>query len=137
MKKYLLLLLCMFGLTFQSYAQGKAEQKNGPVITWEKKTHDFGNIVQGEQIQHTFYFTNTGNEPLIITSVQIDCACTKAKGWPRDPVPPGGSGEITVTFDSAAKMGIQKKPVTLVTNAMNPDGNTIAFTTNIVEKKPG
>lgn len=136
MRKYLLL-VCVLGLAFQSYAQEKkAEQKNGAVITWEKKTHDFGNIVQGDKVEHTFYFSNTGNEPLIITNVQVSCGCTTPKGWPRDPIPPGGHGEITVSFNSTGKMGIQNKPVTLVTNAVNPEGNTISFTTHILDKKP-
>jgi hypothetical protein len=135
MRKYLLL-LWVLGLTIQSFAQDKkAEQKNGGVITWEKKTHDFGTLIQGDKAEHTFYFTNTGNEPLIITNVQIDCGCTKAKGWPRDPIPPRGSGEITVSFDTVGKTGIQNKTVTLVTNAVNPEGNTITFTTSVMEKK--
>ena len=135
MRKYLLL-VCVLGLAFQSFAQDKkAVQKNGAVIAWEKKSHDFGNIVQGDKVEHTFSFTNTGNEPLIITNVQVSCGCTTPKGWPRDPIPPGASGEITVSFNSAGKMGIQNKPVTLVTNAVNPEGNTITFTTNILDKK--
>lgn len=136
MRKYLLLVIVL-GLGFQSFAQDKkAEQKDGAVITWEKKTHDFGNIVQGDKVEHTFYFTNSGNQPLIITNVQVSCGCTTPKGWPRDPVPPGASGEITVAFNSAGKSGIQTKPVTLVTNAINPEGNKITFTTNILDKKP-
>ena len=135
MRKYLLLIIVL-GLTVHSFAQNKtAEQKNGAVITWEKKTHDFGSLVQGDKAEHTFYFTNTGNEPLIITNVQIDCGCTTAKGWPRDPVPPRSNGEITVSFNTVGKMGMQNKAVTLVTNAVNADGNTITFTTNILDKK--
>ncbi|HEU5146073.1 MAG TPA: hypothetical protein VFT90_05130 [Chryseosolibacter sp.] len=43
----LLILICAIALASPSFAQEKkAEQKNGAVITWEKKTHDFGNIVQ-------------------------------------------------------------------------------------------
>ena len=136
MKKHLLL-LCVLGLTIQSFAQDKkTEQKNGAVISWEKKNHDFGNVVQGDKVEHTFYFTNTGNEPLIITDVQVNCGCTTLpKGWPRDPIPHGGNGEITISFNSAGKMGIQNKPVMLVTNAVNPEGNTIAFTMNVLDKK--
>ena len=136
MRKYLFL-VCVLGLAFQSFAQEKkATQKNGAVITWEKKTHDFGNIIQGDKVEHTFYFTNTGNEPLIISNVQVTCGCTTPKGWPRDPIPPGAQGEITVSFNSSGKMGMQNKPVTLITNAVNPEGNTIAFTTHILDKKP-
>lgn len=135
MRKYLLL-VCVLGLTVQSFAQEKkVEQKNGAVIAWEKKTHDFGNIVQGDKVEHIFYFTNTGNEPLIISNVQVSCTCTTLK-WPRDPIPPGGNGEINVSFNSTGKLGIQNKPVVLVNNAVSPEGNTITFTMNVVDKKP-
>src|SRR5688500_12942476 len=136
MRKYLLL-VCVLGLAFQSFAQEKkAVQKNGAVIAWEKKSHDFGNIVQGDKVEHTFYFTNTGNEPLIITNVQVTCGCTVPKGWPRDPIPPSGKGELTVSFSSAGKSGRQNKTVTVISNAANPDGNLVSFTTNILEKVP-
>jgi|SRR5690606_31675029 hypothetical protein len=132
----LLLLVLVLGLACPVFAQEKAaEKKNGPVISWEKKSHDFGNIMQGDKVEHTFHFTNTGNEPLIITNVQVSCGCTVPKGWPRDPIPPGGTGQITVSFNSAGKIGMQNKPVILVTNAVNPEGNTITFTTNILDKK--
>ena len=105
MRKYLFL-LCVVVFAFESFAQEKKiTQKNGAVITWEKKSHDFGNIIQGDKVEHTFYFTNTGNEPLIITNVQVSCGCTTPKGWPRDPIPPGAQGEITVSFNSAGKNG--------------------------------
>lgn len=137
MRKYLFL-VCMLGFAVQSFGQVKAvaQKKDGAVISWEEKTHDFGNIFQGDKVEHTFYFSNSGNEPLIITNVQVSCGCTTPKGWPRDPIPPGAKGEITVSFNSAGKMGIQSKPVTLVTNAVNPEGNQITFTTNILDKKP-
>ncbi len=136
MRKYLII-ICALAIALPSFAQEKkAEKKDGPVISWEKKTHDFGNIFQGDKVEHTFHFTNVGNEPLIITNVQVSCGCTTPKGWPRDPIPPGGSGELTVSFNSAGKMGMQNKPVTLVTNAVNKDGNQISFTTTILDKKP-
>ena len=133
MKKYLFLVLVL-GLGFSAFAQ--EEKVDGPIITWEKKTHDFGDIYQGDKVEHTFYFTNTGNEPLIITNVQVSCGCTTPKGWPREPIPPGGKGELSVSFNSAGKMNKQNKPVTIVSNAANADGASISFTANILEKKP-
>lgn len=130
-------IICVLAVALPSFAQDKkAAQKDGAVITWEKKTHDFGEIFQGDKVEHTYYFTNTGNEPLIITNVQVSCGCTTPKGWPRDPIPPGAGGEIIVSFNSAGKMGMQHKPVTLVTNAVNKEANQISFTTNILDKKP-
>jgi hypothetical protein len=134
MKKYLFLILVL-GFAVQVFGQ-EVKTTEGPVITWDKKTHDFGDIVQGDKVEHTFYFTNTGNEPLIITNVQVSCGCTTPKGWPRDPIPVGGKGELSISFNSAGKMGKQSKPVTIVSNAVNTDGTQITFTTNVLEKKP-
>ena len=132
MKKYFFLLV-MVGLAGLVYAQ--EAKLNGPVITFEKKIHDFGDISQGDKVEETFRFTNTGNEPLIITNVQVTCGCTVPKGWPRDPIAPGQKGELTIAFNSAGKMGRQNKVVTIVSNAVNADGSQISFTTNVLEKK--
>lgn len=135
MKKYFIMVV-LLGLGLQGFAQvTSAAKPNGPVITFEKKTHEFGDIVQGDKVEETFKFANTGNEPLIITNVQVTCGCTTPKGWPRDPIPPGAKAEITVGFNSAGKMGRQNKVVTIVSNASNPDGAQISFTANVLEKK--
>lgn len=135
MKKYMFLLAVLF-LAVSSYAQEASTKKlTGPVITFDKKIHDFGDIVQGDKVEETFKFTNTGTEPLVITNVAVTCGCTTPKGWPRDPVMPGGKGEITVAFSSIGKFGKQNKVVTVVSNAVNNDGGLITFTANVVEKK--
>jgi Protein of unknown function (DUF1573) len=109
--------------------------KTGPVITWENPNHEFGDIAQGDVVEHTFKFTNTGTEPLIVTNVQVSCGCTTPKGWPHDPVAVGGKGEITIAFNSTGKMGKQSKAVTVVSNAVNPEAAVVNFTTNVLEKK--
>jgi hypothetical protein len=128
MKKYFFV-FALLGLAAPLFAQ------TGPVITFEKKVHDFGDIYQGDKVEETFAFTNTGNEPLIITNVQVTCGCTTPKGWPRDPIAPGAKGQLTIAFNSAGKMGRQNKVVTIVSNAVNADGSQISFTTNVLEKK--
>jgi Protein of unknown function (DUF1573) len=135
MKKYFFIVV-LLGLGIQGIAQSTSAAKvNGPVITFEKKTHEFGDIMQGDKVEETFKFTNTGNEPLIITNVQVTCGCTTPKGWPRDPIAPGGKAEITVGFNSAGKDGRQNKVVTIVSNATNADGSQISFTANVLAKK--
>lgn len=135
MKKYFFLFV-MLGFAAQGFAQQASSDKQaGPVIVFEKKTHDFGDMYQGDKVEETFKFTNAGTEPLIITNVQVTCGCTTPKGWPRDPIPPGAKGELTVAFNSAGKMGRQNKVVTVVSNATNADGTQISFTANVLEKK--
>lgn len=126
------LIFLLFVLTVSANASA---QSTGAVIAWEKATYDFGDVAQGEKVEHTFKFKNTGNEPLVITNVQVTCGCTTPKGWNRDPILPGQESEITIGFNSAGKYGKQEKVVTIVSNAVNPDGAQILFSANVLEKK--
>jgi hypothetical protein len=85
-------------------------------FSFTNRWHDFGDVVQGEKVVHTFTFKNTGKDPLIINAVQPTCGCTVTE-WTRTPIPPGQNGEITVTFDSKAALNQQNKTVTVVSNA--------------------
>jgi len=110
------------------------EPSTGPVITWEKLSHEFGDITQGEKIEHTFKFTNTGTAALVITNVEVTCGCTVPKGWPRDPIMPGDKGEITVAFNSSGKVGRQNKVVTVTSNSVGTT-NQVMIVANVLDKK--
>jgi len=115
-------------------AQEKAEAPaEGPVITFADAKHDFGDIHQGDKVEHTFSFENTGNEALVISNVQVTCGCTASK-WPREPIPPGQSSSITITFNSAGKMGKQNKIITIISNATDPRAR-ISITTNVLPRE--
>jgi hypothetical protein len=115
-------------------AQEKTEEvKDGPTITFTEAKHDFGDIRQGDKVEHTFEFENTGTEPLIISNVQVTCGCTASK-WPREPIPPGQASSITITFNSAGKMGRQNKIITIISNATDPRAR-ISIVTNVLPKE--
>ena len=88
-----------------------------PVMQFESDTHDFGTITEGEKIQYAFKFKNTGNGDLIIRSANGSCGCTVPE-YPHEPVPPGGSGIINITFNSSGKHGMQHKTVTILSNTV-------------------
>jgi len=132
MKGFVLFLVFTW-ITFSSQAQDASGQQ-GPLIAWEKLTHDFGDIVQGEKVEYTFRFTNSGNQPLVITNVEVTCGCTTPKGWPRDPIQPGGKGDLSVAFNSAGKIGKQNKVITVTSNAVGAS-NQVMITVNVLEKK--
>jgi hypothetical protein len=95
MKKLALLVFSLF-LVAQAFAQTNAEApQKGPVITFAVGSHDFGDIKQGDKVEHVFKFENTGTEPLILSNVSTTCGCT-ASNWPRDPIAPGKTGEIKI-----------------------------------------
>ena len=86
---------------------------------FDKETHDFGKIVQGKPVSVDFVFTNTGEEPLIISNVESTCGCTVPK-YTTAPVLKGSKGTITVTFNAAAIQPGFTKAVTIKSNARTP-----------------
>ena len=100
-----------------------ASAADAPIMKFEKEMHDFGKIKQGDKVTYDFKFTNTGKSPLIIKDAIASCGCTKPE-WPTTPIKPGESGAIKVTFNSAAKMGLQDKQITITANT-NPAQNLV------------
>lgn len=90
--------------------------ENQATFKFDHETFNFGTIQQGESITHEFKFTNTGSEPLIISRADGSCGCTVPQ-YPKEPIMKGQSGVIKVTFNSAGKMGVQDRTVTIVSNA--------------------
>ena len=93
----------------------KAED-NGPVMTFDEKTYDFGTIKEVDgPVTHSFEFTNTGNEPLVIINVNASCGCTRPE-YSKAPIKPGKSGKIKVTFNPAGRPGEFSKDIKVRTN---------------------
>tara|TARA_A100001011_G_scaffold220227_1_gene228222 strand:+ start:57405 stop:57902 length:498 start_codon:yes stop_codon:yes gene_type:complete len=93
-----------------------ADASAGPVMTFDKSSHDFGIINEGDKVTTKFSFTNTGNSDLIIVDARGSCGCTVPEYPKNTPIAPGQSQTITVNFDSSNKPGIQQKSVTLSAN---------------------
>lgn len=107
-------------------ASGNNDKTKIPVFQFEKETHDFGTITEGEKIQYAFKFKNVGTGDLVIRSANGSCGCTVPE-FPREPIPPGGSGVINITFDSKGKHGMQHKTVTLISNTV-PNTKVLSIT---------
>lgn len=84
-------------------------------ITFEQAEFDFGTVNEGDVVEHTFKFTNTGKVPLTILKCRSSCGCTVPE-WPEEPIPPGGIGEITAKFNTEGKTREQKKSITVTAN---------------------
>ena len=78
---------------------------------------NFGTIVAGKRITHSFSFMNNGDAPLILSDINATCGCTVAKNWPKTPINPGEGGEILIEFDSSDRTGNQRKTVYVVSNS--------------------
>ncbi|MCL7986458.1 DUF1573 domain-containing protein [Sphingobacterium sp. lm-10] len=87
-------------------------------ISFVDDVFDFGQIGDGEVVEHTFKFKNTGTEPVIVSRVSTSCGCTTPE-YTATPVAPNQEGEVKVRFDSHGQSGKQQKIVTVVSNAKN------------------
>ena len=122
MKKTLLLVLSLTATAYTAQAQATKAVANvgpvaGPSILFEEAKYDFGSVVQGGTVDHTFKFKNTGTAPLIISNIGVSCGCTTPE-WTKAPVLPGKTGSIAAHFNSTGKFGMQNKVLTVESNAV-------------------
>lgn len=96
-----------------------------PVISFEAMDHDFGTIKEGDVVEYTYKFKNTGDAPLIIQNAQPSCGCT-VPDWTKDPIPVGGEGFVKAVFDSKGKPNLQNKTITVTANTW-PKTNQLKF----------
>jgi hypothetical protein len=96
-------------------AQASASEKMPRITFAEKGIYNFGDMTEGDTVEHTFEFTNTGEFPLIINNITASCGCTTPE-WPREPVAPGAKSSIRVRFNSRGKQGEQNKTITVFAN---------------------
>lgn len=84
-------------------------------INFGSYVHDFGKIKQNSTNRYSFKFTNTGDEPLIISDAAGSCGCT-VPNYPKEPIAPGASATIDVEYKPGVQKGAQDKKVTVTAN---------------------
>jgi hypothetical protein len=95
-----------------------------PAIIVEELEYDFGEIVQGTEVVHTFRFHNAGDQVLNISQLRSSCGCTAALLTTRK-LAPGAMGELQLTFKSQGFRGEVQKIVTFDTN--DPKHSAVNF----------
>ena len=115
MKKVIFLFGIMLLMVGAAKAQD-AKTPKGPEIEFEKIVHDYGDVPFNGNGECEFRFTNTGNEPLLIQKPKSSCGCT-IPSWPQEPILPGESDVIKVTYRTN-RAGIINKTVTVTSNAL-------------------
>ncbi len=106
--------------------------KGAPIASFDKETFDFGTVAEGEVVKTTFQITNKGKSDLVITDAKATCGCT-VPVWPKDPIAPGTTGNIEVSFNTNGKPNKQSKSVTLYTNTEK--GTEVVKVTGMVTPK--
>jgi hypothetical protein len=99
-------------------------KKKQAVITFTEESYNFGTIAEkGGKVTHEFKFTNTGDANLVIVDAKAECGCTTPE-YPKNPIAPGKSGVIRVTYNPLGRPGGFHKTVTVKANT-KPKNNTI------------
>ena len=87
-----------------------------PVIVFDTLIHDFGTIIEGEQVVCYFDYRNEGDRDLLITKVEASCGCT-IPNWSNKPLEPGAKETLELIFDASGRSGEQRKQITVRSNA--------------------
>ena len=112
-------LIYLLGIMFLMVGAAKAQDSKaaiGPEIKFDKVEHDYGDVPYNGNGECEFRFTNTGNEPLLIQKPKSSCGCT-IPSWPKEPILPGESDVIKVTYKTN-RVGNINKTVTVTSNAI-------------------
>ena len=107
-------------LTLMLTIVASAMMAQQPVITYPKTTHDFGKINEADgRVTTVFEFKNEGMAPLVLSNVRASCGCTQPK-YPKEPIEPGQTGQISVTYNPNGRPGRFQKTITVTSNATEP-----------------
>jgi hypothetical protein len=115
-------------------ATGVTDTSSLTTIQWVDSVKNLGRINEGQKLEVSFRFKNTGTKPLIIQSVRPGCGCTVAD-YPKEPIAPGGEGEITGSFDSQGRENLQRKEIAVTANTKGSAYHTLVFEVDVFKPK--
>ena len=104
-----------------------------PKVEVQQPVFDFGEVMRGQKVVHTFVFRNSGEAMLVVDRVKSTCGCTGVLLAEKN-IPPGGEGTVKATFNSSKFKGYVEKRILLYSN--DPDGNPTSFTVKGIVKLP-
>ena len=97
-------------MSLVSYAQ--------PQLKFSETKNNFGLVKKGELVTMEYSFTNTGNQPAIITEAKVECSCTTVE-FTKQPIAPNQSDKIVVKFDTKSVYDRQDRIIEIISNAKN------------------
>ena len=96
--------------------------------------YNFGNIQErAGLVTHRFKVVNIGDAPLVFISATASCGCTKPQ-VPKQPVAPGDTGIVTVSYEPVGRPGEFNKTITVKTNA-KPAKLKLRIAGNVIPSK--
>ena len=93
-------LLVTLTATFLCCLTSAGQEKISDGLEIDKRVHNFGDIMlDSGPVSCTFTIKNVSEKPAIIYNVATTCGCTDVS-WTKEPIRPGKTGNITVTYSN-------------------------------------
>jgi hypothetical protein len=106
--------------------------KDSTTVQIIDSAYNFGKVTDGEKVEYSYRFKNTGSKPLVIVNASASCGCTVPQK-PEKPILPGEIGFIKIVFDSKGRVGTAHKTITVISNA-NPEFPQLILTGDVDAK---
>lgn len=103
-------------------------------IDFAATLHNFGSVNSTDTLLHNFSFTNTGEQPLLISEVRSDCECAEVN-YPTGEIHPGQQGNIHIRFNGVPGEGKYAQAFVVVTNGV-PDEVELVVTAEVESVLP-
>lgn len=119
-------------LTDEQKQAAAKDTSNFTTIQWLDSTYtDLGRVKEGQVVEVSYRFKNTGQKNLIISHVSAGCGCTIPEK-PEEPIAPGQEGVIRAKFDSKTRKGENRKDVFVQANTI-PRDMTLTFRVEVTD----
>lgn len=106
----------LFILVVILFSVNSMTAQNNAQINADELSYSFGTISEADGLaSHVFKIKNTGNGPLVITRITASCGCTQPE-WSKEPISPGQTGEIKVTYNPKGRPGPFFKTISIFSN---------------------
>jgi hypothetical protein len=116
-------------------AGGKSDTGQLTTIQWiDSSNRDFGRIMEGQKLEVSFRFKNSGDKPLLIQHVQPSCGCTVPE-QSSEPIAPGEESDIKATFTSEGHVGPNHKTLWVLANTKGSRTTALTFEVQVEKKK--
>jgi hypothetical protein len=114
-------------LRYAEKQKALGDTANYTSLTWLDSTFiDMGKVKEGQVVEVSFRFKNTGNKPLVIADVTASCGCTVPEK-PEQPFAPGEEGVIKAKFDSKGRPGENRKHISVDANTSPSRSHSLDF----------
>jgi hypothetical protein len=113
--------------------ESKPDKSVGPKITFEKVTHDFGEVSPGSKNTCEFKFKNTGDALLRIGKIGSTCGCTVPELNKKE-YAPGENGVIKARYSASRSAGTITKRLHVPSNDKQNSKVALTIKARIVQK---